>query len=316
MERVEFVGVRVVHGGERYASAVRVDEEVRKDIERFEELTPLHNKSSLDILDAVREKLPKITVLVTFDTAFHRTIPEVAWRYPIERETADRHSIRKFGFHGLSHRYMVEQYAKTVGKRAEDVTVVTLHLESGCSAAAIRKGESVDTTMGMTPLEGLMMGTRSGSIDPVIVGYLMKKESVDVDGVMKLLNRRSGLLGIAGGSLDTRVLEKRADDAARLALAMFSYRVRLAVGAYLAALGDAESVLFGGGIGEDSPWLPAAVCEGLAGWGLELDSEENERSVEGQRRVSREGSRVTGYAMAVEEGLQIAHECFLALKQG
>ncbi|ADW67227.1 acetate/propionate family kinase [Granulicella tundricola] len=312
-DSLAFTAVRVVHGGVKYDGATRVTDEVLHDIEALEELAPLHNESSLQILGVLAQRLPDTPAYVTFDTAFHRTLPEEAWRYPIEREAADRHGIRKFGFHGLSHRFMVEQYARTVGKPLGEVSVVTLHLESGCSASAIVKGRSVDTTMGLTPLEGLMMGSRSGSIDPAIIPYLMHKEKQTVEEVMKLLNKRSGMLGIAGGTLDTRVLEKRDDEAARLALRMFSYRVRLAVGAYLAAVGDAQAVLFGGGIGEDSPWLRAGVCEGLRGWGLELDPALN-RSTEGQVVVSTPASRLQAWAMPVEEGLQMAHECQLSIK--
>ena len=304
-----FCGVRVVHGGEKYAAAAQMSDEVRQDIEALEELAPLHNKSSLEILDVLEQEVPDVAKLVAFDTAFHRTLPEIAWRYPIERETADRNGVRKFGFHGLSHRYMLEHYAKTVGKQPEDLTLVTLHLESGSSACAISNGKSVDTTMGLTPLEGLMMGSRSGSIDPAILPYLMRKENKSGDEILTLLNKRSGLLGIAGGSLDTRELVKRDDEAAKLALAMFGYRVRLAVGAYLAALGDADAVVFGGGIGEDSPWLRADVCGGFGGWGLHLDAEVNEHAVTGQARISTEDSRLHAWSMAVEEGLQIAHEC-------
>ena len=309
VEQLAFAGVRVVHGGEKYAAAAIATEEVRGDIEALEELAPLHNRSSLEILGVLDAQLPEVCKMVAFDTAFHRSLPEVAWRYPIERETADRHRIRKFGFHGLSHRYMLEQYAAAVGKRPEDVTAVTLHLESGSSACAILSGRSVDTTMGMTPLEGLMMGTRSCSIDPAIIPFLMSKEGKSPEDVMTLLNKHSGMLGIAGGSLDTRVLAKRNDAPAKLALDMFSYRVRLSVGAYLAALGDAEVVLFGGGIGEDSPWLRTAVCAGLGGWGLKLDIAVNERSTSEQVRISTPDSRLAAWAMPVEEGLQIAHEC-------
>ncbi len=312
MKSLAFVGVRVVHGGAEYAGAAAVDDKVRSDIERLEELAPLHNQSSLAVLRVLDRKLKGVRQMVAFDTAFHRTLPEMAWRYPIERETADRYGVRKYGFHGLSHRYQLEQYAATVGKRAEQVTIVTLHLESGCSACAVSKGRSVDTTMGLTPLEGLMMGSRSGSVDPGILPYLMEKQGVGIDEVMTMLNKRSGMLGIAGGTLDTRELVKRDDQPARLALEMFGYRVRLAVGAYLAALGDAEAVLFGGGIGEDSPWLRAAVCLGLRGWGLELDEGAN-RSIEGQVRISTPSSRLSAWAMPVEEGLQIAHECLQAL---
>ncbi len=313
LRQADFTGVRVVHGGSKYDRAVRVDDTVRRDIEAFEELAPLHNKSSLDILDVLAQEMPQTPALVTFDTAFHRTLPEKAWRYPIERETADRHGVRKFGFHGLSHRYMLEQYAHTVGKPREEITVVTLHLESGSSACAIARGQSVDTTMGLTPLEGLMMGSRSGSIDPAIVPFLMRKQEQSADEILTLLNKRSGMLGIAGGTLDTRELVKRDDAHARLALAMFSYRVRLAVGAYLAALGDAEAVLFGGGIGEDSPWLREDVCDGLTGWGLRLDRKVNDRSTAGMARISTEASRLRAWAIPVEEGLQLAHECQLAL---
>ncbi len=312
LRQLAFAGVRVVHGGSQFAAATRVSPEVHRHIEALEELAPLHNKPSLEILDVLAQELPRTPAFVAFDTVFHRTLPEIAWRYPIERETADRHGVRKFGFHGISHRYMLEHYAHTVGKPKEEVSLVTLHLESGSSACAIARGRSVDTTMGLTPLEGLMMGSRSGSIDPAILPYLMRKENQSADEILTLLNKRSGLLGIAGGTLDTRKLVERGDDAARLALAMFSYRVRLAVGAYLAALGDAEAVLFGGGIGEDSPWLREDVCAGLGGWGLTLDRERN-RSTAGLVRVSTQGSRLHAWAFPVEEGLQIAHECALAL---
>ena len=311
--QLTFCGVRVVHGGVKYGGATRVTDEVRDDIEGLEELAPLHNKSSLAILDVLTQELHAPPQFVTFDTAFHRTLPEVAWRYPIERETADRHGVRKFGFHGLSHRYMLEHFAKAAGKRVEEVNLVTLHLESGSSACAIAHGQSVDTTMGLTPLDGLMMGSRSGSIDPAIIPYLVHKGEGDADEILKLLNKRSGLLGIAGGSLDTRELVKREDDAAKLALEMFSYRVRLAVGAYLAALGEVHAVIFGGGIGEDSPWLRRQVCAGLGGWGLELDSEINERSTAGEAKLSTAASRLEAWSMPVEEGLQIAHECMRAM---
>lgn len=312
---LDLIGVRVVHGGTKYAAATRLTPQVRHDIEALEDLAPLHNKSSLDILDVLAQELPATPAFVTFDTAFHRTLPEVAWRYPIERETADKYGVRKFGFHGASHRYMLEQYAAIIGKPTAQISIVTLHMESGSSACAIANGQSIDTTMGLTPLEGLMMGTRSGSIDPAILPYLMRKEDKSADDILTLLNKRSGLLGIAGGTLDTRELVKRDDDAAKLALAMFSYRVRLAVGAYLAALVDAEAVLFGGGIGEDSPWLREQVSTGLAGWGLELDPELN-RSISGQVRISTKASRLHAWAMPVEEALQIAHECTLAATNG
>lgn len=309
--KLSFIGIRVVHGGLKYAGATQVTPEVQRDIAAMEDLAPLHNQSSLDVMDALGKEVSDAPVYVAFDTAFHRTLPEKAWRYPIERETANRHGVRKFGFHGISHRYMLEQYAHSIGKEPSKLNLVTLHLESGSSACAIEHGRSVDTTMGLTPLEGLMMGSRSGSIDPAIVPYLMRKEEKSADDILKLLNKDSGLLGIAGGSLDTRELVKRDDPEAKLALEMFSYRVRLAVGAYLAALGKVDAVLFGGGIGVDSPWLREAVCEGLKGWGLEFDGDANQSS-EGLRRISQDTSRLQAWAMPVEEGLQIAYECLQA----
>ena len=296
----------------KYAAAVEATAEVRRDIEALEDMAPLHNQSSLDILEVLGEELTDTPAYVTFDTAFHRTLPETAWRYAIERETADRHGVRKFGFHGVSHRYMLEQYAHTVGRPLKDLSLVTMHLESGCSACAIAHGESVDTTMGMTPLEGLMMGSRSGSIDPAIVPYLMRKEGQSAEEILKLLNKESGLKGIAGGSPDTRELVKREDAAAKLALAMFSYRVRLAVGGYLAALGMRKRWCFGGGIGEDSPWLREDVCAGLVGWGLELDRKVDADSVLGMARITTDQSRLHAWAMPAEECLQIAHECQMA----
>ncbi len=315
LDAVDAVGVRVVHGGVHFSGATRYDDSVRETIESLEELAPLHNKNSLAIIDAVRAELAQVPVAVTFDTAFHRTLPEVAWRYPIDREVADRHGLRKFGFHGVSHRYMATRYAELAGKRLEDVSLITLHLESGSSACAICKGQSVDTTMGLTPLEGLMMGTRSGSVDPALVEVLMRKEGVDVAGAMDILNKRSGLKGI-GGNLDTRVLVKQDDDAARLALAMFSYRVRLAIGAYLATLGTAQAIVFGAGIGEDSPAIRAAVCDGLGFAGVRLDAEANEKATSGEARISSASSTLAVWAMPSQEGLQIAWECAAVLAGG
>lgn len=309
LQHLDLIGVRVVHGGSKYQHPARLIPEVRSDIESLEELAPLHNKSSLEIFDTLNQKLPHLPIYAAFDTSFHATLPEHAWRYPIQRDLADRFAIRKYGFHGFSHRYMLEQYAHDAGKRADQVTIITLHLESGSSAAAICQGRSIDTTMGLTPLEGLMMGTRSGSIDPAIVPLLMRKLGTSADDVMHILNHQSGLIGIAGGTFDTRDLVKRIDPAAQLALEMFSYRIRLAIGGYLAVLGNTEAVIFGGGIGEDTPLVRAQVCRGLASFGLNFDEEANTRSTSGPARLSRPGSRLDVFVIPTEEGLQIAHEC-------
>jgi len=316
MDHLSFVGVRVVHGGAKYTEAVPFTPAVKADIESLAELAPLHNKNSLAIFDTLHRELSGVPTVAAFDTAFHHTLPEVAWRYPIPRAIADQYGIRKFGFHGLSHRYMLEQYARSSGKRVEDCSIITLHLESGCSAAAIELGRCIDTTMGLTPLEGVMMGTRSGSIDPAIVPLLMRKLDITATDTIKLLNKDSGLLGIAGQSFDTRELAARSDPAAKLALEMFSYRLRLAIGAYLAALGNAQAVIFGGGIGENTPSVRAMVCKGLEGLGLDFDEDANARSTAGPACLTRPGSRLEVCVIPTEEGLQIAHECWLALEAG
>ncbi len=315
LSEIDLAGVRVVHGAEHFQGAVHFDPKVRATIEQLEILAPLHNKNSLLIIDAVHEHSPKVPIAVAFDTAFHHTMPEHAWRYPIPRDLADRHGIRRYGFHGLSHRYMLDRFAQISDKPASGCTVVALHLESGCSATAIANGKSVDNTMGLTPLEGLMMGTRSGSIDPAVIPLLVQEEKLSPEEVLEILNKKSGLFGVSDVSLDTRVLMKQIDTnpAVRLAMEMFCYRVRLAVGAYLAALDGCQAVLFGGGIGENTPFVRTRVCEGLRFCGLHLDKEANEQAISGEHRISTEPSKLHAWTIPVEEGLQIAHECALAL---
>ena len=309
LKDVELAGVRVVHGGDAFSSAVRLSDRVREEIERREPLAPLHNANSLRIIDVVRKRLPRLPFAAAFDTAFHHTIPEHAWRYPIPPSLADRYGIRRFGFHGLSHRYMLERYAQLVSQPPEAVSVVTLHLEGGSSAAAIGNGKSLDTSMGLTPLEGLMMGTRSGSVDPALIPFLMREASMGIEEVMNILEKKSGLLGVSGITLDTRELRKREDEASRLALKMFAYRVLHFVGAYLAILGHAQAVIFGGGIGENTPEVRVPVCAGLGGWGLDVDEETNWRTYDGDARISRDNSRLAAWVIHVEEGVQVAHEC-------
>ncbi|RXH57907.1 acetate/propionate family kinase [Granulicella sibirica] len=301
--------VRVVHGGDTFQKAERYTREIREEIERREEQAPLHNANSLKIIDVLQRKSPDLPVAVTFDTAFHHTIPEHAWRYPIAREVADSLGIRKFGFHGLSHRYMLEQYAHLNNKQPEDISIVTLHLESGSSACAIQNGKSIDTSMGFTPLEGLMMGTRCGSIDTAILPYLAEKQKISPEDALKILEKKSGLLGISGVSLDTRILRKRDDAASKLAIQMFGYRVRHFVGAYLAILGEAEAVVFGGGIGENTPEVRTEVTEGLRGWGIAIDQKKNEITCAGDTHIHNRYSTLGAWVIHVEEGMQLAHEC-------
>jgi acetate kinase len=219
----------------------------------------------------------------------------------------------RYGFHGISHRYLLERYAHLVGKTPTTCDVVSLHLESGCSVTAVREGQSIDNTMGLTPLEGLMMGTRSGDVDPSLIPLLMREEGMQIDEVMTLLNRKSGLLGVSGESLDTRTLMEHynSNPRAELAMDMFSYRIRKAVGSHLAALGSAEAIIFGGGIGENTEFVRENVCEGLRSSGVEIDAEANRNLIDIEGRLSTKTSKIAVWVIPTEEAMQIAHECCL-----
>ncbi|MDX6463669.1 MAG: acetate kinase [Acidobacteriaceae bacterium] len=314
LAQIDRIAVRVVHGGREFDAPALIEQNVEKKIIAFEELAPLHNKSSVEVLAPLRQRLPNIPIYGVFDTAFHRTIPEHASRYALPPDLADRHQILRYGFHGISHRYLLERYAHLVEKTVTACNIVSLHLESGCSVTAVREGKSIDNTMGLTPLEGLMMGTRSGDIDPSLIPLLMRKEGMHVDEVMTLLNKKSGLLGVSGESLDTRVLMEHynSNSRAKLAMDMFSYRVRKAVGAQLAVLGSAEAVVFGGGIGENTTSVREYVCEGLRFSGLEIDAEANRSLIDIEGRLSTDTSKIAVWVIPTEEALQIAHECCLA----
>jgi acetate kinase len=314
---IECACVRVVHGGPHFTGPVEITAEVEREIKELEKWAPLHNHRSIEILEPLRERLAGVPIFAAFDTAFHRTIEEVASLYPIPLEVSRRHAIRRYGFHGLSHRYLMERYAAIARRSPARLKLVTLHLESGCSATAIEGGRSIDTTMGLTPLEGLMMGTRCGDVDPALPAYLMNAENLDMDGVMHVLEKQSGLLGVSGKSLDTRVLmrEYGRDERVTLAMDMFSYRVLKAVGSYLAVLGGADAIVFGGGIGENTPLVRERVCEGLSWCGVKLDAERNRRVIDVEGRLSTEDSRIQVYTIPVEESLQIAHECCRALEK-
>lgn len=246
LAKPDLAAVRVVHGGQDFERAVALDNEVIQRIEDRSELAPLHNANAIQVFRAIREHNDALRIAAAFDTAFHHSLPEVAWRYPLDLELADRLNIRKFGFHGLSHRYQLEQFCHLSEIAIASASVITTHLESGSSVCAIRNGKSVETSMGFTPLEGIMMGTRSGSIDPAVLPFLMRHEGISADDALNLLEKHSGLLGVSGRSLDTRILRKNRDARSQLALAMYAYRVRATVGAYLAVLGDAQAIVFGG----------------------------------------------------------------------
>jgi acetate kinase len=316
---LEAVGHRVVHGGDLFVEPTLIDDEVLAAVEALTDLAPLHNAPSLSAIRAARALLgPGVPMVATFDTAFHRTLPERASLYAIPQELADKHRIRRYGFHGLAHRYMTERYAAITSTPVEQVKLVTLQLGNGCSATAVEGGRSVDTSMGFTPLEGLMMGTRSGDVDPSLAGFLARKEAVDIAEVDGWLNTRSGLLGVSGRSADMRELldaEARGDARAALAVTMFCYRVRKYVGAYLAALGGANAVIFGGGIGENAPSVRARVCDGMGWCGLTLDQDRNSGTVGSEGRISTDDSTVHAYVIPVDEEGIIAHDTARCLRR-
>jgi acetate kinase len=287
------------------------------DIEALEDLAPLHNVPAVQVIKAARENLSKdMPMVAAFDTIFHRRIPDRASIYPLPLELSRKHRIRRYGFHGISHEYLVRRYAKLSGRPLESVTAITLHLESGCSACAVQGGVSIDTSMGFTPLEGLMMGKRSGDIDPSIIGYLIQKEDVELSDVEDWLNKNSGLLGVSGRSHDTRELMNfiDTDERTRLAMEMFSYRLRKYIGAYMAVLNGVQAIIFGGGIGEDTPLVRAQALTNFEWCDLSLDPKLNDQTINREGRITTEDSRVHAYVIPVEEGLLIAQQVAQCLK--
>ena len=313
MADVHAVGHRVVHGGELFSQSVVITDEVLKGIEDCIDLAPLHNPNNIKGILAARELFGKgLPQVAVFDTAFHHSLPEHAYLYAIPYHLYRRHGIRRYGFHGTSHRYVAYRYRVLRGLSREQTHVVTLHLGNGCSAAAIRAGHPVDTSMGMTPLEGLVMGTQSGDIDPAIVNLISSKEGLSTHEVETLLNTQSGLLGISGLTNDMRVLEEEVqqhdDRRARLAIEVFCYRARKYIGAFLAAMGGADAVVFTGGIGEHSSDIRARICAGLEWAGLDIDAEKNRKTIGAEGLISREGSRLLAYVIPTDEELLIARD--------
>jgi acetate kinase len=314
MADVHAVGHRVVHGGERFTRSALITDEVLRGIEECIDLAPLHNPANIKGILAARELfgagLPQVAV---FDTAFHQTLPELAYLYALPYQLYRRHRVRRYGFHGTSHRYVAYRYRQMRGLKREETNIITLHLGNGCSAAAIQAGNSIDTSMGLTPLEGLVMGTRSGDLDPAIVDFITVKEGMSAREADGLLNKQSGLLGISGLTHDMRELldEEREnnDRRARLAIQIFCYRARKYIGAYLAAMGGADAIVFTGGIGENSADVRSRICEGLRWMGLELNAERNHSQVGGREgMISEDESRVLAYVIPTDEELLIARD--------
>lgn len=317
--RIDAVGHRVVHGGEQFQEPVVIDDDVVAAIGRLAEFAPLHNPGSIAGIKGARAVFgAHIPMVAVFDTAFHRSMPPRAATYAIDLDLARKHGISRYGFHGIAHASLAGICAAAVNRPLVQLRLITLQLGNGCSAAAIDRGRSVDTSMGFTPLEGLVMGTRSGDLDPAVVGHLVRREGLSVDEVERLLNESSGLLGISGLSRDMRELLQAAErdpgSRAALAVEMFCYRVRKYIGSYLAVLGGADAIVFGGGIGERSAVIRAQICDGMGWCGIRLDPLRNEKAVDlapgAAMKISEEVAPMACYVAGGDEGMEIARATF------
>ncbi len=310
VDEITYIGHRVVHGGEKYAKSVRIDEEVIATLMECSKIAPLHNPANIIGIRACQAVMPHIPMVAVFDTAFHQTMPKEAYIYPIDYSLYKEHQIRKYGFHGTSHKYVSQKLAETLGKDIKDMNILSCHLGNGASLTAIKGGKSIDTSMGFTPLAGVVMGTRSGNIDPSIVTYLIKDCGYTIDDVNEMLNKKSGLFGISGISSDFRDIKKAAEEGnerAQLALKIFFYRVRGQIGAYAVHMGGIDAVIFTAGVGENSAETRKACLEGLEFLGVEIDDVRND--VHGElAEISSDASRVKVYVIPTDEELMIAKE--------
>lgn len=310
LEEINAVGHRVVHGGEKYSKSVLINDEVMKDLEVFAKLAPLHNPPNIIGIEACKALMPEVPMVVVFDTAFHQTMPEKAFVYSLPYELYENHNIRKYGFHGTSHKYVSAKAAEFVETDIKDLKIVTCHLGNGVSISAVNGGVCVETTMGFTPLEGLTMGTRCGSIDPAIVTYLINELSYTADQVNDMMNKKSGVLGISGVSSDFRDIESAAQSGnarAKLALDIFHYKVKQFIGSCAVAMGGIDVLLFTAGVGENSVESRQSICEGLEFLGVELDKAKNK--VRGKLAdIGVDGSRVKTLVVPTNEELMIAKD--------
>ena len=313
---LEAVGHRIVHGGSRFAEPALVEDALIEEVEQLVPLAPLHNPANLEGLRVARKLFPGVPQVAVFDTAFHQTMPPVAYTYAVPRAWREEHRIRRYGFHGTSHAFVSREAARLLGKPVERTNVIVLHLGNGASAAAVRGGQSVDTSMGFTPLEGLVMGTRSGDLDPAVHGHLHRQLGWSVDAIDAALNQESGLKGLTGHQDFREVLALRAqgDEAARLGFDLYAYRIRKYVGAYAAVLGAVDAVVFTGGVGQHSPELRAASLAGLELFGIEIDQVLNAEPLHGPSTVSTEDSRVRVLVVPTNEEWEIARQALTVIR--
>jgi len=311
------VGHRIVHGGEKYAGSVIVNDEVMKNLKECSKLAPLHNPANIIGINACKALMPSTPMVAVFDTAFHQTMPEVAYIYPLPYELYTKNGVRKYGFHGTSHKYVSDKAAEMMGKDIKDLKLITCHLGNGSSITAIKNGESIETSMGFTPLEGIAMGTRCGSIDPAIIIYIMQELNLTVYEVNDLMNKKSGVLGISGVSSDFRDIEKAAwedgNHRAQLALDIFTYKVKKFIGSYAAVMGGVDAIIFTAGLGENSPETREDICSGLEFLGAVLDKSKNK--VRGKAvEINTEDSKTKIFVIPTNEELVIARDTQALIK--
>ncbi|WP_239614239.1 acetate kinase [Cohnella mopanensis] len=313
IQDIQAVGHRVVHGGESFSRSVLVDQNVKLEIRKLFDLAPLHNPAHMMGIAAVEANLPEVPQAVVFDTAFHQTMPATSFMYAIPTVLYRKHKIRRYGFHGTSHDYVSKRAAEFLGRPLEELKLITCHIGNGASCAAILHGKSFDTSMGMTPLEGLMMGTRSGDLDPAVVPYTINKEELTLNEVNSMLNKHSGLLAVSGISSDMREIVdsmNEGNDKAKLAFEMYTYRIRKYIGAYIAAMDGVDAIIFTAGVGENSDVLRKAVCNGLTFFGIHLDEPSNAVRSSEPRRITSDDSAVDVLVVPTNEELLIARDTY------
>lgn len=317
MSDIDAVGHRVVHGGERFADSVLITQDVLKGIEACAEIAPLHNPPNLHGINACMEIMPTTPQVAVFDTAFHQTLPKIAYLYGLPYEMYLKYGLRRYGFHGTSHKYVAQVAASMMQEHMTDLRIITCHLGNGASIAAIKYGKSIDTSMGYTPLEGLIMGTRSGEMDPAIIPFLMEKENMTAPQIDDYLNRRSGILGISGLSSDFRDLESaanRGDERSQLAIDLFAYKVKKYIGGYVAAMGGVDAIVFTAGLGENSPFMRDKICNGLEYLGTRIDPERNKVRGKAQE-ISVKRAMVKIFVIPTNEELVIARDTYNICKR-
>ena len=318
LDEIGAVGHRLVHGGEKFASSVVITDEVKKAVEECNDLAPLHNPANLIGVAACEKLMPGTPMVAVFDTAFHQTMPEKAYMYGLPYEYYEKYKVRRYGFHGTSHSFVSKRAAEVMGKSYDEVKTIVCHLGNGSSVSAVLNGKCVDTSMGLTPLEGLVTGTRSGDIDPAIMEFIAKKENLDIDGVMNVLNKKSGVFGISGGlSSDFRDLTdamNAGDKKATIAMDVFSYRVAKYIGSYAAAMNGVDDIVFTAGIGENDDYVREEVCKYLGYLGVDFDSEVNKGLRGKEAELTKEGSKVKVFVIPTNEELAIARETLALVK--